>query len=86
MCGAGEKPEDQLKVWKSMIDGGCSPQRQKSLSLLPTRSPPSSHAKINELDLQLYQTTAGRILGLELGELVRRHQKCLEWRVEGTDA
>ena len=88
----GEMREAQLKseYWKIMIDRGSSVQRfhqdQKSafevlspiINRVNTKSALLLQKEVNDLGLQLKQTTAGRTLHAELGELVTRYQKYTE--------
>ncbi len=88
----GDKREGQLKTeyWRSMIERGSSVRRflndQKSAFNILTpifdevnsRSALLLQTEMNELGLQLKQTTAGRTLYSEIGELVTRHQRCME--------
>ena len=88
----GERREEQLSsdYWKTMIERGSSVRRfyqdQKSafdvlapiIEEVNTRSALLLQKEVHDLGLQLNQTTAGRTLHSELGELVSRYQKYME--------
>ena len=88
----GERREEQLRTdyWKAMIERGSSVQRfyqdQKSafVVLAPiieevnSRSALLLQKEVVDLGLRLNQTTMGRELYSDIGELVSRHQKCME--------
>jgi len=88
----GDRREEQLRTeyWKAMIERGSSVQRfyqdQKSafgvlapiIEEVNSRNALLLQKEVHDLGLQLNQTTAGRTLHSELGELVLRHLKCME--------
>src|SRR6266545_3316795 len=93
---SGEERERELKdeYWKSMIERGSSVKRflytrQSALEMLTPileevdkRSALLLQTEMNEFHLQLKETSAGRMMYMELGELVARHEDILK-RVRG---
>jgi len=88
----GERREEHLRTeyWKDMIERGSSVRRfyqdQKSafdvlapiIDEVNGRSALLLQKEVVDLGLQLNQTTLGRVLHLDIGELVSRYQKYKE--------
>jgi len=88
----GEDREEQLRTnyWKAMIERGSSVQRfyqdQKSafdvlapiIDKVNSRGALLLQKEVHDLGLQLNQTTAGRTLYSEIGELVKLYQSCMD--------
>ena len=88
----GEKREEQLRseVWKTMIERGSSVRRfyqdQKSafdilapiIDEVNDRGALLLQKEVVDLGLQLNQTSAGRVLYSDIGELVSHYQKYME--------
>ena len=88
----GKNREEQLRTeyWKAMIERGSCVRRfyqdQKSafdvlapiIDKVNSRSALLLQKEVHDLGLQLNQTTAGRTLYLEIGELVKLYQSCMD--------
>ena len=92
--GEGRERELKDEYWKSMIERGSSVKRflytrQSALEMLTPileevdkRSALLLQTEMNEFHLQLKETSAGRMMYMELGELVARHEDILK-RIRG---
>jgi len=88
--GAERERELTNEYWKSMIEQGSSVKRflytrESAFEILAPiwgevdkRSALLLQTEMNDLQLQLKETSAGKTLYIELGELVARHQDILE--------